>query len=442
MSERLAALIRADRPIVVLTGAGVSQESGIPTFRGPDPTPAEAAREEASGTASEARRDGCGRPTWRRFDPLEYASLGAFRRDPAKVWRFYAHRFSTLIEAEPNRAHEALAELERLGLVKAIVTQNVDLLHERAGSRSVVSVHGSIRTSSCPRCGEVYELRAVLVLLDEGEGMPRCRRCGAVLKPGVVLFDEFLPEEAIERAFALAREARLLLVVGSSLEVYPVAGLPHETLRAGGRVAVVNEGPTTIDGRAVLKVEGKAGDVLAATLAELTPRLPVHVLSYDPGWPEAYEEEAARIRAVLGRLVVEIEHIGSTAVPGLAAKPIIDISVGLTTLELPPGRIAAMERLGYEYLGEYGLPGRLFFRKGRRERTHHVHAVEHGGGRWHTHRALRDFLRAHPEEAERYGEHKRRVAEQVGDSQEYWHAKQPFVRELVARASRWYAERG
>ena len=442
MSERLAALVRANRPIVVLTGAGVSQESGIPTFRGPDPALAKGGREEVPGTESETGTGPSARPTWARFDPLEYASLGAFRRDPAKVWRFYARRFSTLSAAEPNRAHEALAGLERLGFVKAIVTQNVDLLHERAGSRSVVSVHGSIRTSSCPRCGEAYELRDVLVLLEEGKGMPQCRECGGTLKPDVVLFDELLPEHAIARAFALAREARLLLVVGSSLEVYPVAGLPHETLRAGGRVAVVNEGPTPIDGRADLKVEGKAGDVLTATLAELAPRLPVQVLPYDPGWSAAYEEEAARIRVALGGLLVEIEHIGSTAVPGLAAKPIIDISVGLSTLELPPEPIAAMERLGYEYLGEYGLPGRLFFRKGRRERTHHVHAVEHGGERWHTHRALRDYLRAQPEEAERYGEHKRRVAERAVDSQEYWQAKQPFVRELVGRASRWYAERG
>src|ERR671914_1473716 len=126
-AERLAELIEARRPCVVLTGAGVSTESGIPDFRSPT-------------------------GIWAEFDPLEYASLDAFRRDPAKVWRFYAPRFSMLTEAEPNRAHLALAELERRGLVQAVVTQNIDLLHARAGSREVIEVHGSIRTAECLRC--------------------------------------------------------------------------------------------------------------------------------------------------------------------------------------------------------------------------------------------------------------------------------------------------
>ena len=130
-------------------------------------------------------------------------------------------------------------------------------------------MHGSIRTSTCPVCDARYTLAEVLPLVASGDGAPRCTSCGAVLKPDVVFFDELLPEEAIDRAFALAEEARLLLVVGSSLEVYPVAGLPSVTLEAGGKVAVVNEGPTSVDDRAALKVEGKAGDVLAATLAAL-----------------------------------------------------------------------------------------------------------------------------------------------------------------------------
>jgi NAD-dependent deacetylase len=237
----LARLIRANQPCVALTGAGISTESGIPDFRSPT-------------------------GMWAQFDPLEYGSLGAFRADPEKVWRFYAPRFAMLTHAEPNAAHRALAELERHGLLRALITQNIDLLHERAGSREVVEVHGSIRTSTCPGCGARYTLEEVLPLIPTG---PRCTHCDAFLKPDVVFFDELLPEEAIDRADELAREARLLLVVGSSLEVWPVAELPLVTLEAGGKVAVVNEGPTSIDGRADLKITGKAGRVLGDVMASL-----------------------------------------------------------------------------------------------------------------------------------------------------------------------------
>ena len=151
----------------------------------------------------------------------------------------------------------------------AVVTQNIDLLHERAGSRDVVEVHGSIRTSSCPVCGSVYALEDVLALLAAAD-VPTCRRCQSVLKPDVVFFGELLPERAIERAFDLARAARLILVVGSSLEVYPVAGLPLETLRAGGRLAVVNRGSTSLDSRAAERIEGSAGEFLRALVEELT----------------------------------------------------------------------------------------------------------------------------------------------------------------------------
>jgi NAD-dependent deacetylase len=242
-AERLAQLIRAAQPCVVLTGAGVSTESGIPDFRSPT-------------------------GIWAEFDPLEYASIDAFRRDPAKVWSFYAPRFSMLTEAEPNDAHRALAALEVAGLVRAVVTQNIDLLHERAGSRDVIEVHGSIRTSSCRACGESYPLAEVVALL-ETEPAPSCHACGGVLKPDVVFFGELLPEDAIERASELAREAGLLLVVGSSLEVYPVAGLPRETLEAGGRVAIVNRDPTPYDGEADLVVHEAAGATLRAVVSEL-----------------------------------------------------------------------------------------------------------------------------------------------------------------------------
>jgi NAD-dependent deacetylase len=235
--EALAELVRRRQPCVALTGAGVSTESGIPDFRSPT-------------------------GVWAQVDPREYATLSTFREDPERVWSFYRLRFRMLAAAGPNRAHTALAELERRGSVLAVVTQNIDLLHERAGSRDVIEVHGSIRTSSCRRCGVRYPLRRVLELLAASERAPRCPRCETVLKPDVVFFEEALPEIAVGRAYALARQARLLLVVGSSLEVWPIAELPSVTRAAGGEVAIVNRGPTTFDGGAAVKLDGDAGDLL------------------------------------------------------------------------------------------------------------------------------------------------------------------------------------
>jgi NAD-dependent deacetylase len=216
----------------------VSTESGIPDFRSPT-------------------------GIWADVDPMEYGSLRAFQADPERVWSFYAQRIEMLTAAVPNDAHYALAELERRGFVSAVVTQNIDLLHDRAGSREVVEVHGSIRTASCPACGASYPLDQSLLPL------PRCKDCGAVLKPDVVFFGELLPRAAIDRAYELARGTRLLLVIGSSLEVYPVAELPLETVRAGGSVAIVNRGPTALDGRAVLRIDGSAGETLRKVALEL-----------------------------------------------------------------------------------------------------------------------------------------------------------------------------
>jgi NAD-dependent deacetylase len=242
-AERLAELIRERQPCVVLTGAGVSTESGIPDFRSPT-------------------------GIWMRYDPMEYATIEAFLRDPVKVWDFYAKRLDVLKAAEPNAAHLALAELERRGLVRAVVTQNIDRLHEWAGSRELIEVHGSIRTSSCLDCGERVGFDDVVQLLSDAPAPP-CPACGRILKPDVVMFGELMPQAAIDRAYELAREAALLLVVGSSLEVWPVAGLPQETLEWGGQLAIVNQGSTPYDHRADLKVEAAAGE----TLSEVVRRL-------------------------------------------------------------------------------------------------------------------------------------------------------------------------
>jgi NAD-dependent deacetylase len=235
----LAELVRERQPCVVLTGAGISTESGIADFRS---------------------RNGI----WAQVDPFEVASIRAFNRDPERVWSFYRTRIDTLVRAEPNAGHHALAELEHRGLVRALVTQNIDLLHSRAGSRDVTEVHGSIRSSRCLRCGYEEGLDSVRAQLDMRLA-PLCPECAAILKPGVVLFGELLPAAAMERAIALAQTAELMLVVGSSLEVWPVAGLPLEA----GAVAIVNRGATPLDDRAVLKIDASAGETLSALVAAL-----------------------------------------------------------------------------------------------------------------------------------------------------------------------------
>jgi NAD-dependent deacetylase len=242
---RLAALLSAARRTVVLTGAGVSVPSGIPDFRSP------------------------GTGLWRKVDPMKVATIDAFRRDPDRFWRFYGDRFASLHDRRPNPAHAAIAELERRDAVRAVITQNVDRLHRAAGTRRLVEVHGSIEWSVCLRCGGRVGLERVLELLADDDGAPECEACLEPLKPDVVLFGELLPQRAMEEAFSLASEADLMICVGSSLEVFPVASLPAATLDAGGRLAVVTQGPTPYDGDAEVKLPGDVVSELEAVLAEL-----------------------------------------------------------------------------------------------------------------------------------------------------------------------------
>ena len=247
--ERLAGLVREARSVVALTGAGISVPSGIPDFRTP--------------------RTGL----WERVDPMEVAHIDAFREDPVRFWRFYGERFAALGGKRPNGAHRALVALEERGLLDGVITQNIDMLHRRAGTRELVEVHGSIATCSCPRCGgaggavELAEARTRLAA--DAEGVPRCARCGGPLKPDVVLFGELLPGAALQRARELCEGAGLLLCVGSSLEVHPVAGLPALTREAGGAVAILTRGPTPLDRIADVRLGGDVVDELQGLLAVL-----------------------------------------------------------------------------------------------------------------------------------------------------------------------------
>ncbi len=244
-AEQLAALIREAESVVALTGAGISVPSGIPDFRSP------------------------GTGLWEKVDPMEVAHIEVFTRDPQRFWSFYGQRFQTLDDKRPNRAHEVLAELEQAGMLDAVITQNIDRLHARAGSRELIEVHGTIAHSSCLRCRSQYPLDDVRSRQAlAADGVPRCE-CGQALKPDVVLFGEYLPVDAIRRADELAAAADLMLCIGSSLEVYPVAELPLRTLAAGGRLAVVTKGATPFDSRATVRLDGDVVEELEAVARAL-----------------------------------------------------------------------------------------------------------------------------------------------------------------------------
>ena len=235
--ERAAEILAGARRGVALTGAGISAESGIPTFRG----------EEG---------------LWTQYDPVKVATIERFREDPREYWTVARERGPAVLAAQPNPAHVALAGLEQSGHVVAVVTQNTDGLHQDAGSRRVVELHGSGRTVQCLDCGTVEPRRDVQTRL-EFQMPPRCRICGGMfLKPTVVLFGEPMPITAVEDAMSLAREADVMLIVGTSLVVYPAADLPLVASRAGATLIIVNAEPTPLDALAEVVIHGRAGEVL------------------------------------------------------------------------------------------------------------------------------------------------------------------------------------
>jgi len=242
--ERAAELMARARAGVALTGAGISAESGIPTFRG------------AGGL-------------WAQYDPVKVASIDNFLRDPSAYWKVAKERGPAVLAARPNPGHHALAALERAGRLIAVVTQNTDGLHQDAGSRRVIELHGSGRTVQCLDCGS-RESRADVQARLELEMPPRCKMCGGIfMKPTVVLFGEAMPIPAVEEAFALARAADVMLVVGSSLVVYPAAHIPSAAVDHGATLIVVNAEPTPLDRIAEVVIRGRAGEVLPE-LATLT----------------------------------------------------------------------------------------------------------------------------------------------------------------------------
>jgi NAD-dependent protein deacetylase/lipoamidase len=239
-----ANLLRAASRAIALTGAGVSAESGIPTFRGEG-------------------------GLWTKYDPVKVSSIDSFLADPSAYWQVSRDRGRIALAARPNPGHEALARLEASGRLEALITQNTDGLHQAAGSKRVIELHGSGRTVECLECG-VREARSEVQARLDVEMPPRCRSCGSIfLKPTVVLFGEPMPAPAINEALELARLCDVILVVGTSLVVYPAAEVPLVAVRSGARMIVVNAEPTPFDGLAEVVIHGRSGEVLPE-IARLT----------------------------------------------------------------------------------------------------------------------------------------------------------------------------
>jgi NAD-dependent deacetylase len=240
--DHAAALMSRARRIAAFTGAGISAESGIPTYRGEG-------------------------GLWKEYDPSKYADIAFFREDPTYYWSFFRDvRFSALVDSEPNPAHLALADLERRGRLDTVVTQNIDGLHQTAGNTHVVELHGNTRVIGCLRCDANHGFEEVSELL-ETEMPPTCRRCGGPLKPRVVFFGEALPPSAMNDAAAAVARCDLLLVVGSTLQVFPAASLPLVARQAGASIVIVNLGPTAMDEIADAVVDARAGEALPRLVA-------------------------------------------------------------------------------------------------------------------------------------------------------------------------------
>lgn len=230
-----AALLLSSRSGIAFTGAGVSVESGIPHFRGEG-------------------------GLWTKFDPYKVAHIDTFRKDPSQYWTYSLNHRRP--DAEPNPAHRALVELERLGHLRAVITQNTDGLHQRAGSREVIELHGSSHAVVCLDC-EARFPRGEIDRMNREHCPPACPACGGrFLKPTVVLFGEALPMAALREAQALAMAADVVLIVGSSLQVYPAAGIPRLAREHGAELCIVNAEPTPFDDVAAAVIHGKAGEVL------------------------------------------------------------------------------------------------------------------------------------------------------------------------------------
>lgn len=240
-----AELFRQAKHAVSLTGAGLSTPSGIPDFR-------------STGTG-----------LWSRDEPMEVASLSTFRTAPERFFDWFRPLASQIFNAQPNTAHLSLAKLEKAGRIHSIITQNIDMLHQKAGSRTVIEMHGTMKTLTCTQCYHKVESALYLDTFVEKGKLPRCPQCGSILKPDVILFGEQLPQAEWFKAQREARQCDLMLIVGSSLEVLPVAGLPMQALDRGAHLIIVNNVPTYLNVRADVALTEDAAVVIPAIVEKV-----------------------------------------------------------------------------------------------------------------------------------------------------------------------------
>ncbi len=233
-----AGLIKNSHRTVSLTGAGISTPSGIPDFRSPDVG------------------------LWMRFEPMEVASLTSFRHHPEQFYRWLHPLAIRMHLAQPNVAHLALARLQNAGYITDIITQNIDGLHQQAGSHNVLEVHGTLETMTCTNCYCQYPASKYIADYIDHYSIPYCEACGSILKPDVILYDEQLPVQTWMKAEAASRQCELILVVGTSLEVMPSAQLPYLALEHGAHVIIINNMETFLDKRADLVIHADVADVL------------------------------------------------------------------------------------------------------------------------------------------------------------------------------------
>lgn len=246
MIETAAQLLRDAENTVVLTGAGTSTPSGIPDFRSTD-----------GGL-------------WQKYNPMEVASLSVFRVKPERFFEWFRPFTKVIVEAAPNPAHQALAKMEQEGFIQTVITQNIDGLHQRAGSKTVLEVHGTIDTLSCGNCFSQFPSGALIQpFIDEGT-LPICTNCGRFLKPDVILFEEQLPVRTWQAVARAVEKCDLMIVAGSSLEVIPVARLPFEAVSHGARLIIINNTPTYIDPRADVVINQNVAEVLPSIADALT----------------------------------------------------------------------------------------------------------------------------------------------------------------------------
>lgn len=236
--ERVAQLLKESQYAVAFTGAGISTASGIPDFRSPE-----------SGL-------------WQDVDPMAVASIYGFRQHPEAFYKWVHPLAKTTMNAQPNAGHRVVAQLETQGYLKAVITQNIDTLHTRAGNRTVYELHGHMREATCISCFAVYPGEPLLTQFLEDAQVPRCPQCGGVLKPNVILFGEQLPFRELQASQQAARKCDLMVIIGSSLEVAPASDIPLLANRTGAKLVVINLQETPVDAIASVVIHANAAEVL------------------------------------------------------------------------------------------------------------------------------------------------------------------------------------